>query len=100
MVDERRRVGGRVHAKAVHISSYPQCRRWFGQLAQTKTVSGTVKEVKSLHNGKRGSTRLKVDWEMPGRTICKELALRNVRSGEAPALSSQITHHMQLQILK
>ncbi len=46
MIDVWIQVGARLHTEAVHIRSCAHCRRWYGQLAQTKIVSGTEeKEV-------------------------------------------------------
>ncbi len=54
-------------------------------------VSETMKEVRSFYNGNRGSAKLDVDWDTPGSTASKTLAVRNVRAGNAPLPLQSIT---------
>ncbi|KAG7350010.1 hypothetical protein IV203_012607 [Nitzschia inconspicua] len=44
-VDQRRVVGARVKAKAVHVTSESEAARRYGQLSKTKMVFGTVLSV-------------------------------------------------------
>ena len=41
-VDDKRRLGARVHAKASQITSEAECRRLFGLSWNSKMVNGTV----------------------------------------------------------
>lgn len=82
--DARLMIGAAVHANATFVTSLAECSPQFGSLAGSKLVHGTVQEViRGTQNGQR-TTRLRVEWQLPGGSKSKELALASVQVDPPP----------------
>jgi len=68
--DERKVVGGRVHAKAHFIMHESDAKHWYGTLWNTTLIAGTVVRLdeKTTANGVR-QTLVVADWELTGGRI-------------------------------
>ena len=101
MTDQRRQVGTKVYAKAIHVVPLAQCARWYGTLSKSKLVSGTVTDIVINHNGSRASTELMVEWNLPSGKTSKKVHIRFVKLGiisnathtTAEALSDGVASH-------
>lgn len=77
--DNRRVVGSRISAKAIHVTSHAECARRYGSNSKAKEVFGTVVEVlNSKTTNNRVSTMIKADFEFEGGVI--KSATLNIRS--------------------
>lgn len=76
--DGRREIGAKVQAKAVAVTSPAECKRLYGTLWKTETVTGTVKRVVTPPAGSGKQTSLVCDWIIAGVTKTKEVKLVNV----------------------
>jgi hypothetical protein len=81
--DQRKVIGGRVQAKALHVSNLAECSRRYGANKGTKVVFGTVVDVIHVVNPatNRTSTFIVAVYDLGGGTM-KETRL-NVRSVKA-----------------
>jgi hypothetical protein len=78
-MDHRGVVGGRVQAKAVHVTNLAECARRFGSNAKTAVVFGTVVEVLVNQTATGRSQRVVVaDYDF-GNNVVKRKAI-NIRS--------------------
>ncbi|KAG7351598.1 transposase IS4 [Nitzschia inconspicua] len=80
-VDQRRIVGARVKAKAVHVASESEASRRDGQLSKTKMVFGTVLSVDTAVNPttNRSTTTVVAEYDFGGGvTKRKSLNIRSV----------------------
>ncbi|KAG7352289.1 hypothetical protein IV203_003587 [Nitzschia inconspicua] len=82
-VDQRRVVGARVKAKAVHVTSESEAARRYGQLSKTKMVFGTVLSVDTAVNPttNRSTTTVVAEYDFGGGvTKRKSLNIRSVHA--------------------
>ncbi|KAG7357903.1 hypothetical protein IV203_014516 [Nitzschia inconspicua] len=84
-IDQRRVVGARVKAKAVHVTSESEAARRYGQLSKTKMVFGTVLSVDTAVNPttNRSSTTVVAEYDFGGGVTKKKFL--NIRSVHACA---------------
>ena len=84
--DPRKVVGGRVQAKALHVSNLAECARRYGAHKGTKVLMGIVVEVSNVVNptSHRTSTFITADFDLGGGTIKR--ARLNIRSVKADPL--------------
>ena len=68
VLDTRRIVGSKVHAKALHVTNNAECSRRYGAGKTTKRLQGTV--VQAQETQKRGNSRLSwfitADYDLGG----------------------------------
>jgi hypothetical protein len=86
-VEERRTVGGRVHAKACLVSNLGECERRYGSAKHTKLVRGTVVEVITTGNATTGrrSKNIVADYIFGEDTVKRAtLTVKSVISGDPP----------------
>jgi hypothetical protein len=88
VVDLRRIVGSKVHAKALHVTNNAECSRRYGAGKTTKLLQGTVVEAKEVQ--KAGNSRMSwfitADYDCGGGDMKRaELNIRSVKSGEIPS---------------
>jgi hypothetical protein len=78
--DQRRVIGGRVQAKALHVSNLAECARRYGANKSTKMLLGTVVEVSNVINptSHRVSTFVTASYHLGGG-VMKQTKL-NIRS--------------------
>lgn len=77
--DQRRIVGGKVKAKACHVTSLSECARRYGANKSTKEVFGIVVEIKTTKTAtNRASTIVVADYDLGGGDIKR--ASVNIRS--------------------
>ena len=80
----KRCVGGRVHAKAHFTMSEADAKRNFGNAWNTRLVSGTILSVEEDTTGKRSTTSLVVQWDLPGGQKARRVNVRSVSAGDVP----------------
>jgi hypothetical protein len=84
--DPRRVVGAVVHALASHVIAQAECGRWYQALQDSKMLTGTVTEVRVDASAMRRSTFVTATYHLGGLDYTsKELNVRSVHAGEAPA---------------
>jgi hypothetical protein len=84
--DARRVVGATVNALASHVTAQAECSRRYGALQNSKTLTGTVTEVRVDASGRRRSTFVTASNNLGGLDYkSKELNVRSVHAGEAPS---------------
>ena len=93
MKDPRRQPGAVVTAKAIHITAEVECGRFFGALAKTKRVIGTVLHVYTDRTMRRARTLVEADWKLPDRVVRKTLNLCSVQSFENSTDSNDRSVH-------
>ena len=84
--DPRKVIGGRVQAKAVHVTNLSECARPYGANRHTKMVLGTVVEVEVLPTSAtstRTSTFITADYELGEVIKQARLNLRSVKVAPA-----------------
>ncbi len=89
VLDTRRIIGSRVHAKALHVTNNAECSRRYGAGKTTKKLPGTVVQAEEVQ--KAGNSRLSwfitADYDLGGGDIKRaRLNIRSVKSGEIPPL--------------
>ena len=70
-IDARKTVGGRVTAKAIHITNESKCKQWYGTNAKTKWLICVVSQMQHEcldHPGARGSTFVEVSQRLENST--------------------------------
>jgi hypothetical protein len=85
--DERKVLGCRVQAKALHVSNLSECARRYGSNKSTKMLLGTVVEVTNVVNPESGrtSTFITADYDLGGGTIKQtKLNIRSVKKAAPP----------------
>jgi hypothetical protein len=88
VLDTRRTIGSKVHAKAIHVTNLAECSRRYGAGKKTKLLLGTVLEAKERQ--KEGNSRMSwfitADYDLGGGDLKRaELNIRSVKSGEIPS---------------
>jgi hypothetical protein len=81
--DVRRKIGGRVTAKACHVVFLGECARRYGALKTTKVIVGTVVEVTTTRKPQtnRTSTFVTADFDLGGGAVKRSTL--NIRSVKA-----------------
>jgi hypothetical protein len=85
--DQRKVIGGRVQAKALHVSNLAECSRRYGANKSTKMLLGTVVEVTNVVNptSHRTSTFVTADYDLGGGTMKQtKLNIRSVKAAPPP----------------
>jgi hypothetical protein len=88
VLDTRRIVGSKVHAKALHVTNNAECSRRYGAGKTTKRLPGTVVESKEVH--KPGNSRVSwfitADYDLGSGDMKRAvLNIRSVKSGIIPS---------------
>jgi hypothetical protein len=88
VVDLRRVVGSKVHAKCLHVSNNAECSRRYGAGKRNKLLLGTVVSAREVY--KDGNSRVSwfitADYDLGGGDIKRaELNARSVKSGTIPS---------------
>jgi hypothetical protein len=87
MADQRRTIGGQVHAKACHVTALSECARRYGSEKKVKLVPGTVVNIDLVSNpsSNRTTTFITANYDLGGGMIKqKRLICRSVKSGAVP----------------
>jgi hypothetical protein len=89
VLDTRRIVGSKVHAKALHVTNNAECSRRYGAGKTNKRVEGTVVEAKEVQ--KAGNSRMSwfitADYDLGGGDMKRAvLNTRSVKSGKIPSV--------------
>lgn len=78
-LEERRKVGGKVHALARHVQSESTCKRLYGSDAKTHHLNGTVLDIT---RPRPRSTDIHISFDLGnGKTKAAKLNLRSVHNG-------------------
>ena len=77
--DGRREVGATVQVKATAVTSHAECKRLYGTLWKSQTVTGVVKRVVTPPAGSGKQVSIVAEWSFGDTTKVKEVKLINVK---------------------
>jgi hypothetical protein len=84
MTEAKRRVGARVHAKALFTMSESDAMRTFGSTWNTHLESGTIESAHLDDSGKGVRVSVAVMWDLPAGPKLRNGNVRSIASGDAP----------------
>jgi hypothetical protein len=88
LTDNKRVIGGKVHAFACHVTSEAECSRQYGSNKKTKLVNGAVVSVEKRRTATgRANWFIEADYQLGADAASmkrKSLNVRSVRSGPVP----------------